>query len=361
MRRGLLLALLIVTPVLQAERRRAVASPAPYSIAGVDAIAAAALSDGVPGLTIAVRKGNANFVRAYGLFDREGNVPAGIDSVYQIGSVSKQFTAAAILRLVEEEKLSVDDKARKFLPELDQRFDAITIRHLLNHTSGVRDYNSQLESAYVPKTQQEIVALITSGPPMFPPGSQYEYSNSGYFLLGMILERVTARSYAQYLRDTFFEPLGLGNTSYCGTASASPDGYAFINRRTVVGVPSADMSLVFAAGALCSTAYDLVRWNASLASGIAVSPQSYARMVEESVAAYDAAGIRYGFGLMTDTFEGRRRVFHDGAILGFVSHLAWYPDEQLTVVVLMNAIDLSRDRAGEVGEAVARTVFAQSP
>ena len=361
MRRLLTLVLLVLTPALHAERRRAAAPPAAFTIPGIDAIAEGALADGVPGLTIAVRKGNASFVRAYGVFDRETNVPVLFDSVFQIASVSKQFTAAAIMRLVEEGKLSVDDQARKFLPELDARFDAITIRHLLNHTSGVRDYNAQLQSAYVPKTQQEIFALITSGPPLFTPGSEYQYSNSGYFLLGMILERVSARSYPQYLRETFFEPLGLQQTSYCGTTAASPDGYAFALGSVVVPVAAADMSLVFSAGAICSTATDLVRWNAALSSGRAVSPQSYARMVNESVLAYDAGAIRYGFGLLTDTFEGHRRVWHNGAILGFSSYLAWYPDDQLTVVVLMNAIDVRRDRAGETAAAVARKVFAQSP
>lgn len=349
MRRLVALFLVLLAPAAFAARRRAVA-PAPFPSAAIDAIAAEARAD-IPGLTIVVRKGDALFARAYGFMDAEAQIPARAEAIYQIGSISKQFTAAAILRLVEQRKLGVDDPARTYLPELDSRFDAITIRHLLNHTSGVRDYNAQLLSPYEPKTQQEIVALITSGPPLFAAGTRFLYSNSGYFLLGMILERVSSRTYEQFVRETFFAPLGLGNTSYCGASAPSPDGYLLLPNAAATRITSADMSLVYAAGAVCSTAVDLAKWNAALVSGRVVSPESYARMVNESVPMF--VGTRYGFGLIVDRLDGRKRVWHDGSILGFMSYSAWFPDEELTVVVLTNLTDLTRARATEIGDAVA--------
>lgn len=145
-RRLVALLLLATAPAaFAAARRRAViGSPPELAVPAADAIAAAAIAEGVPGISIAVRQGDRTFERAYGLSDREAGVPARTDTVFSIGSLTKQFTAAAIVRLEEQEKLSVDDKARKFLPELDARFDAITLRHLLHHASGIREYVEQL-------------------------------------------------------------------------------------------------------------------------------------------------------------------------------------------------------------------------
>lgn len=354
MRRLVAILLLVTAPAAFAARRRAVAPPEELAVPAADSIAATALAEGVPGMTIAVRKGDRTFTRAYGSFDREANVPARTDSVYSIASVTKQFTAAAMLRLEDEGTLSVGDKARKFLPELDERFDAITIRHLLNHTSGVRDYGNQLQSESEPKTQQEIFAMITRGPPIFPAGFRWLYSNSGYFLLGMIIERASARTYEQYLRETFFTPLGLTRTSYCGESAPPPRGYNANPDDTVTLDTVAHPSLLYAAGAICSTAADLVRWNTALAA----SP-SYARMTAENVQV--AEGIEYGFGLLIDTYEGRTRVWHNGGIRGFSSYLVWFPEERISVAVLMNVFDFRRDRAGEVANAIARSLFAQSP
>jgi CubicO group peptidase (beta-lactamase class C family) len=333
------LALLLAAPVSYA-RRRAVAHLASFTLPQLDAIAAGALEAGVPGLTISVSKNGSSVTRSWGNTRN--------DSVYQIGSVTKQFTAAAIMRLVEAGTLRVEDKARTWLPELDARFDAITIQHLLTHRSGVADYNSQLASAWEPKTQSQIVALITRSGPLFTPGTRYVYSNSGYYLLGMIVERASSKTYEQFLRETFFEPLALRNTSYCGTTAPSPDGYAIDIDGKVYDAPAADMSLPYAAGALCSTADDLVRWTDALHHGRVVSAQSYARMTAPS-------GVAYGFALALDPLDGRRRIWHGGSILGFETSVMYCPDEELTVVVLTNAIDLRTEhRATEIADAVAR-------
>ena len=335
----LVLVLLLAAPPALA-RRRAAAHPAPFTVPGLEAIAADALKAGVPGVTIAVGKGSSSLTRAW------GNTRP--DSVYQIASVTKQFTAAAIMRLVEEGKVRTEEKARTWIPELDAPFDAITVDHLLTHRSGLREYNTQLTSAWEPKTQQEILALITSGPPLFTPGMRFAYSNSGYYLLGMIIERASSKTYEQYLRETFFEPLALRSTSYCGTNEPAPDGHVIDQSGTRYEVAAAHMSLPYAAGALCSTGDDLVRWTDALSTGRAVSPESYARMTKSALAGY-------GYGLIIDSLDGRRRIWHNGAILGFESSVMHFPDEGLTVVVLINTIDLrTGHRATEMADAVAR-------
>jgi CubicO group peptidase (beta-lactamase class C family) len=285
--------------------------------------------------------------------DREAGIPARPDTVFSTGSLTKQFTAAAILKLEDQGKLSVTDKARKFLPELDARFDAITIRHLLQHTSGVREYVTQLTSVTDPKTQQELFAMITGGAPLFPAGSRFEYSNSGYVLLGMIIERVTAQTYQQFTRDTFFTPMNLGSTNYSGVTAPPPRGYTVSSGGQVTLDSVADPSLLNAAGGICSTASDLVRWTTSL-----VALPLYTRMIgDRFLAAYREAD--YGYGLIIDKFEGHARVYHSGGQPGFTSRLMWFPDDKMTVAVLMNFND-GGDQVEDVAEAIAHSMFVQN-
>lgn len=317
-----------------------------------DSIAAAQLAEGVPGLSIAVRKGDLTFARAYGLIDREAGIPARTDTVFSVGSLTKQFTAAAIVKLEEQGKLSITDKARKYLPELDARFDTITIRHLLQHTSGVREYVSQLTSRTDPKTRQEIFAMITAAAPHFQPGSRWEYSNSGYYLLGVIIERTSGQTYEQYVRDTFFTPMGLGSTSFSGETAPSPRGYTASSGGPVTLDLVVNPSLLYANGSICSTASDLVRWTTAL-----VASPLHARMISDRIVAV-LPGADYGYGLIIDTFEGRVRVWHGGGLNGFTSFLAWFPEEGLTVAVLMNLNDQSDDRVNDVTDAIAHSLFA---
>ena len=357
MRRALaiLVVFLFSAPPALAARRRAITPPAPLAIPGIEKIAADALAAGVPGLTIAVRKGNAYYTRAWGDADVAKQLPARTDAVWQVGSVTKQFTAAAILRLAEAGKLRLEDRARAWLPELDERFEGITLHHLLTHTSGVVDYVGQLTSLYQAKSPAEVLALIAAKPPTFTPGAHFSYSNSGYFLLGVIIERASATTYEQYLRDTFFVPLQLSETSYCGSGAPAPDGYAQDPAdHAVFPIPAMDMSLVWAAGAVCSTGMDLLRWSSALSSGRAVSLQSYALMTS-GVEPTDMRAPGYGFALILDQFDGRRRVWHNGQIPGFQSHLAWYPDEELSIAVLAN-LYANKDQATAVANEIARAM-----
>jgi CubicO group peptidase (beta-lactamase class C family) len=347
----LLLVLSLSVPAIAA-RRRVVTPTAPLVLPAAEAIAADALKN-FPGVIIAVRRGNAFYTNAWGDLDIEANVPMRTDAQIWVASISKQFTAAAILRLSEEGKIGIDDPVRRFIPELDGRFEPITVRHLLNHTSGITEYLSHVGSKYEPVSQQEIVAAIMSRPPDFPAGSRWDYSNSGYYLLGMIIERTSNKTYEQYVRETFLEPLQLTETSYCGIRGPVPQGYSAAGGRFTELQPY-DVSMMYAAGGLCSTARDLLSWNRALLNGTAISPQSYEAMIGETVDAYVFA--KYGFGLYVDSLSSHRRIWHNGMIPGFQSHLAYFPDDDLTVVVLVNGYTI-KDRAVEVGEAVARAML----
>ena len=353
MRRFLPVFLILFLTLPAAARRRAATPTAPLVVPRIESIAAEALKI-VPGISIAVRKGNAYFSKGWGELDLETHEPVRSGSVFQIASVTKQFTGAAIAKLAEQGKVNVEHSVRRFIPELDGRFEPITIRHLLEHTSGINDHLGQVDTLYEPKTQQEVLALIMSRPPYEPAGARWSYSNAGYYLLGMVIERASNMTYEQYLRTTFFEPLQMSDTSYCGTRGPVPEGYGRDPRNgTFFDYPAMHVDLLFAAGALCSSATDLLIWNRALTNGLAVSPASYAAMTR----GFDSwVGAQYGHGLIADRYRGHKRIWHNGMIYGFESHLAHFPDDDLTIVVLVNWYAL-RDRATDIAEEVARAML----
>ena len=334
------------SPALNVRRRAFYPSKLPPVL---DAAAKRALDAGVPGLTIAVTYRGETVVRAYGFSDREANVAARDIDIYQIGSVTKQFTAAAVMRLVEQGKVSLDDKVSKYVPEI-LPLDG-TLRQLLTHTSGMGDYVGEL-TENKPMTSAQMIALIKSLGTLFPAGRSWSYSNSGYYLLGMVIERVTGRTYADVLDDWFFKPLQLGSTSYCGTASPIPTGYIALEGQPVVRTASIDMSLAFAAGAVCSDALDLTRWSRDLEMGLVVSPQSYAEMTTP-VRLTSGETVPYGFGLALTPVAGHKTVWHDGSTLGYTSNLSRLPNDDLTIAVLLNATTTNDTLADDVAKDVA--------
>lgn len=340
-----------------AERQRPARRNAPVSLPEVDAIARAALSAGVPGLTVGIRHGDQLlFERGYGFSDREQDIPATANSLYQIGSITKQFTAAAIMRLSEQGRLTLRDSVGDYVPELDTHGQTITLEQLLNHTSGLPDYLPLLTDPYQAMTAREIIDLINSRPLTFTPGNGWSYSNSGYFVLGLVIERVAGESYARYLDLNFFKPLGLTRTSYCGTDPAlpTPDGYVKLRAGEAYRVRAADMSLPYAAGALCSTAGDLLRWNAALASGLVVSRESYERMITPTASGEYG---NYGYGLAVGQHLGRDFIYHGGGILGFQTFLSYYPSRDLTIAVLTNVFDVNGDHSSPAALAIAQALL----
>jgi len=321
-------------------------------------VAADVASTPIAGLAIAVVKGRDTIaMRGYGYADVENDVPVTPASVFRIGSVTKQFTSAAIMQLVDKGRLSLDDTLGAMLPNMPAAWRKVTLRQLLNHTSGIPSYTD-----VGPKWQRRwredmlpdsLLAFTVSDTMNFAPGSNWRYDNTGYVLLGMILDKVTGQPYPKYLQEQFFKPLGLASTMYCYTQPLIKHRALGYERRgkQLVNAEYLSMTQPYSAGALCSTVGDLVKWNQALQVGGLVSRPSFTQMTTPLGAAVKP---RYGFGLATDSLSGHRRISHSGGIHGFQSELAYYPSDSLTVVVLANSTPAP---VGLIAGNLARVVF----
>lgn len=294
-----------------------------------------------PSVAIALIRGaDTVLFAAYGSADLEHDVPATVNSVYRIGSVTKQFTAAAVMQLVEQGKLGLEDSIGKHLDNLPSEWQSVTVHQLLNHTSGIPSYTSlgvRWSRIWgVEMSPDSIIALVRDKAMDFPPGTKWAYNNTGYVLLGMLIEKITGTTWGRDLESRFTQPLGLDNTLNCLAMPLIPHrvrgyekgGDGWIN------APYLAMSQPYAAGAMCSTIGDLSSWNRALHTGKVVSPQSYQLMTTPSGA---AAGDHYGFGLMRDTIAEHVMITHGGGIHGFATGNAWVPDAQLSVSVLTSS------------------------
>ncbi len=330
-------------------------------VARLDSIAAAPVKDGrVAGMSVAVIRGSDTLLhKGYGLADLENDVPATPQTVFRIGSITKQFTSSAVMRLAEQGQIGLDDDITKYLPGYPEHGRHILVRHLLNHTSGIPSYTDIGPSfgriARLDLPHDSLIATVDGDSLMFEPGSHFYYNNTGYFLLGMILEKVTGRKYGDYLRSALFAPLGLTHTVYCSTAPLIPhraQGYT----RAQSAFTNADyisMELPFAAGSLCSTVDDLVKWTRALHAGRVVSAASF-RDMTTPVKLPSGRPMSYGYGLEIGSLGGHREISHGGGINGFISQLAEFPDDSLTVVVLANTAPAP---SSEVATALAAAVL----
>jgi CubicO group peptidase (beta-lactamase class C family) len=311
------------------------------------------------GLSVAVARGDKIIVeRGAGFADLATRRRAGAVTEFRIGSVTKQFTAAAIMKLVEQGKIRLDDPLAKYLPDFDTGGRTVTIRQLLNHASGIPNYTAQpgfgAIAAKPDLTAQDVLKLVSGAPFDFEPGTGWRYSNTNYYLLGLIIEKVTGQPYGDFVQNRLFKPLGLTRTRYdSGDASVADRalGYAFdpaTNARPLADPLS--MTGPFSAGAIASTAGDLLRWQIALTGGRAVSAASFQQMSGSTVkiGQGDAA---YGFGLMVDRIGGMRRIWHNGGINGFNSVLTWWPDLGLRTAVISNS-------EGLPSEAVEQMIVA---
>jgi CubicO group peptidase (beta-lactamase class C family) len=327
-------------------------SPRDALVHKLDSLAGAPVAEGrAVGIAVAVVKGNDTLLmKGYGKADAEWNVPMPADAMFEIGSVTKQFTAAAILQLRDEGKLSLDDDITKWLPTFDTKGNKIPLRRLLDHTSGIKGITEipefqSLAERHLPK--DSAIALIQRYPFDFPTGTAMIYNNSAFILLGHVVEKASGMSYEDYVEKKIFAPLGMTRSSYCNSnevVDRRAHGYQFIPPpQRVAGQPPmrrADMNIhlwPFSAGSLCSTTGDLVAWIKALHSGKVVSPKSYAEMTTPSKL-NDGTPIRYNMGLSIGAdIRGLKEIGHGGAIDGFVAQTSWYPDAQMAVVVLINS------------------------
>ena len=362
MTRALLALFLILgqLPVAAGPRRRAVPHPggpaAPEALTTAARQAAeAAIAAGVPAVQIAVSRGdNVIYSAAFGVTDKVNATAATPRSVMQIGSITKQFTAAAILRLAEGGALSVDDRIEKFVPEFDPRGRTITLRHLMQHTSGLaRDWYNPAEPFPFDRyfsviTRQQVVAGINAQPFDSATGTKWSYSNAAYMLLGYAIESITGTPYAEYFHRELALPLGLIDTGVCGTFNLPrPDGYGLFGGNAV-RLPAVHPSGLISSGSLCSTASDLTRWAHLLATGRVMLPASYAKMTTPV-----SPFVPYGFGLGLNKILGQPAVSHNGGIDGYLSWLYYFPQRDIAVAVITNAWPVPSDQAQVVADAVA--------
>jgi len=307
----------------------------------VDDLFAAYTGDSVPGASvIVVHKGEVVVRRAYGMADLERRVRAMPETDYRLASVSKQFTAMAIMLLAKDGMLRYDQPIRDFLAELPPTTQAVTVRNLLNHTSGLWDYEALIpESRTEQLNDDDVISLVASKDSLSsPPGMAYCYSNSGYVLLGMIVARVSGVSYPEFLRTRIFGPLGMRSSV------AHVEGRDTVPRRSYGYSPRAgkfmqtDQSVTSATlgdGGIYSNVDDLARWDRALADATIIDRAS---LTEATTPPLLAGGARsdYGFGWFIDQYRGERRWRHTGETSGFRNAIMRFPERKLTIVILTN-------------------------
>jgi D-alanyl-D-alanine carboxypeptidase len=368
----LLFAIALLSSPMPAFAENAEPAATAIQLAKIDAVMAEgidarAIAGGVVGV---MRDGKIVMLKAYGATDLEDGQSNTPDTIFRIGSITKQFTAAMLLMLVERGQLSLSDPIAKYLPEIP-RSDGITVRHLLDHTSGIHSYTDSnfVESrATKHHSTDELVAYIAgqAEPIDFAPGTDYRYNNSGYVLAGAIIERVTGKPYAAALQDMILTPQGLTDSAFDDERLVLPrraKGYA--QRDGVLAHPlPLSWSVAGSAGAMRSTATDLLRWHHALLGGKVVTPESLALMTTPSrlkdgspvkqLATPDPpeqAPMDYGLGLSVGTQGGRRVVGHWGAINGFNACLFSYPDQRTTIVLLVNTEGGANARVWRIADA----------
>lgn len=308
----------------------------------VDEIMEAALEEPhTAGFSVAVVQGDEIvFAKGYGFADLEHHVTATPETVYRIGSITKQFTAVAALMLVEDGKLSLDDTLDEFLPDFDTQGHTVTVAHLLNHTSGIKSYTNSLKFFAIKKhiaSLDKVLEVVADEPFNFPPGEGWKYNNTGYFMLGMVIEKVADQPYEDFLRDRIFDPLEMSSTCYGDPRKIVPHRARGYNDRRGerVNCESIDMRTPFAAGALLSTVLDLAKWHLALQRGELLSAASYAAMYTPTKLK-DGTEHPYGYGWMVGEHDGHRRIAHGGGIDGFRTHITRFPDDEACVIVLAN-------------------------
>ncbi|MCX6318265.1 MAG: serine hydrolase [Bacteroidetes bacterium] len=308
----------------------------------IDELITARLGRIAPGCVIQItRKGQVFYHKAFGMANLELQVPASPDMVFRIGSITKQFTAVAILQLMEQQKLALTDPVQRFIPDFPDKGHTLTIEHLLTQTSGIPDYLNlefNLPNPFrIDIPAKQIVDSIKIQALGFVPGSKFEYSNSNYFLLGYIIERISGMSYPDYLKEHLLDPIGLTHTYYDAPATLIPNrasGY----EKADTSYRNADfisMAAFYSSGALLSTTADLLAWNNALYNGSVLSKTTLAK-AQQPYRLADGTFSEYGYGWFIRKIEGSPSIEHGGSIFGFRAQEIYLPNEQLYITGLFN-------------------------
>ncbi|HUD47928.1 MAG TPA: serine hydrolase domain-containing protein [Candidatus Baltobacteraceae bacterium] len=294
----------------------------------------------IPGLSLEIiRNGKPTKIAAYGLANLEWRTPVTPETVFEIGSITKQFTAAAILLLAQEGKLSVDDRISRYLKGVPESWRNITLRHLLTHTSGIKNYTA-LDGFELTRhlTQAQFIGKMAGYSTDFPPGGKWSYCNTGFNLLGFVIENVSGEDYWQFMQHRIFGPLGMSSTTHRDPRAIIPmrasgyetDGHGrYVNR-------DYDLTDIFSAGAIVSTVGDLAKWNAALDAQQLLTDASRQAMWTP-VRLNNGATHDYGFGWFLDPLNGRQNMGHSGSTSGFSASFQRFPKDGLAVIVLTNS------------------------
>ncbi len=302
------------------------------------------------GVSVAVvHKDSTLLHKGYGKADLELNVSTSRNSIYEVGSVTKQFTAAAILHLVSKDSIQLDNNITEYLPSYNTRGHTITIRHLLYHTSGIQPYLSLPHAPHVmseplfsadPVPRDSILSLVGKFPLRFAPGTAMSYSNTGYFILGVIIEKVSGLSFKEYVESNLLEPLNMNNSYICSDKAINKQeakGYFWFEGKGIQNRPINLLKPKWEIGmsGLCSTSGDLVRWTKALHTSEVLPDSLYNKMITPGHL-LDGTELRYAMGIGYRKANGHKSLQHSGSTAGFMSNLRYYPSSDLTIAVLQN-------------------------
>ncbi len=328
-----------------------VAQPSAEELAALDRqIEAEMAENNIPGVLVAVAsRGRLLHVKGYGMANVELRVPVTDSTVFEIGSISKQFVSTAVMLLVEEGRVGLDDSIHDYLSNLPSEWLGVTIRQLLTHTSGIPDYEEiQTYEAYRFRfTPEQIIRVAHSRPMDFSPGTGWYYSNTGYFLLSLIVERVEGRPLGQVLRARIFEPLGMGQTRMADPEAIIPhraSGY-WVDRMGVelVNRDPTQTSSTLGAGGIVSSARDMAKWDEALYGTQLLSDESKADMWTSTVLP-DGTDTGYAFGWGVGPYRGRPSVGHGGQVAGFVANFTRLVEDEVAIIVFANRYRVSSGR-----------------
>lgn len=306
----------------------------------VDAILSEQYEQEGPGATALIYKnGEVVYRKGFGYANLELGVKMQPEHVFEIGSITKQFTAIAILMLEEQGKLKVEDEITKFIPDYPTNGKTITIHQLLNHTSGIKSYTAMQsfrEKARVDLSPTELIDVFKNEPMDFDPGEQYRYNNSGYILLGHIIEVITDESYEDFVQKNFFDKLGMKNSHYGSHSKVIKNrAYGYQDRDGYINADYLSMTLPYAAGSLMSNIDDLLIWQKALNTNQLISKETYEKAINGSTL-NNGEKIGYGYGLGAGTIQGSKSISHGGGIFGYTTQGIYLPEEDVFVSVLTN-------------------------